>query len=127
MPTTYTSPPTFTATVVTVADMNTYVRDNTKHLYETKGSVRDVRSESGTYTATVTDGLILCTGTFTVTLPAAATAGEGHVLHIKNVSTGTITVDGNGAETIDGATTTTITVQYASVTLCCDGSNWHII
>ena len=46
---------------------------------------------------------IECTGTFTVTLPSAATAGAGFTVTIKNTSTGVITVDGAGAELIDGS------------------------
>jgi len=43
-------------------------------------------------------------GAFTVTLPAGAEGGE---VRLKNVGTSTnvVTVDGNGSQTIDGATT----------------------
>lgn len=126
MATTYTTPPTFTATVVSVADLNAYLRDNVKHLYESKGNPRAVASKSTTYTATVTDGLLLCTGTFTVTLPAAATVGAEFSLVIKNVGTGIVTVDGNGSETIFTSTAVanlTLTPGQA-VTVISDGTNF---
>ena len=65
-------------------------------------------------------------GTFTVTLYAAANnIGRIHV--IKNSGTGTITVDPFGSETIDGATTYTLSAQWSTVQIICDGTNWKII
>lgn len=79
------------------------------------------------YTATDTDYLIDCTtGTFTVTLPASS-GRTGRILIIKNSGTGTITVDGNASETIDGATTYSLSAQWATIQIMCDGSNWKII
>jgi hypothetical protein len=83
-------------------------------------------SKTSAYTATINDDVILCNGTFTVTLPVASTA-TGCKLNIKNIGTGTITIDGDGSETIDGATTVDIATQYNSFTLVCDGSAWYII
>lgn len=86
-------------------------------------------TKTANYTATDTDHTIICgTGneTFTITLPAAS--GVTNIIYnIKNIGTGTITVDGNASETIDGSTTSVISTQYASITIQCDGSNWHII
>ncbi len=70
----------------------------------------------------------ICSGTtYTVTLPAAATYGLGRILRIKRTSSGTITVDGNGSETIDGSLTFLLDIALMSVTLYCDGSNWSIV
>ncbi len=85
-----------------------------------------VTSKTGAYTATINDYVILCNGTFTVTLPAAASS-NGCVLQIKNTGTGTITIDGNGSEVIDGNTTIDISIQYQSYTVVCDGTAWYII
>jgi phage gp45-like len=81
---------------------------------------------SGTYTALSTDYVINCTAnTFTVNLPTAVgISGTSYV--IKNSGAGVITVDGNGSQTIDGATTVTL-YQYDSITIVSDGSNWIII
>jgi hypothetical protein len=53
-----------------------------------------------TYTVVDTDEWIRCDGTFTVTLPPATGSGQGFL--IMNVGTGTITVDGDGTDTING-------------------------
>lgn len=68
-------------------------------------------------------------GNKTVNLPAASVAGSGGTVVVKKVdsSGNTVTIDGSGAETIDGAATFVLSVQYESVTLVCDGSNWSII
>ena len=71
-----------------------------------------------------------CTGTFTVTLPASAGADAGKEIRIKNMGTGTITVDGNASETIDGQTTIDLDVQYSSITLIATGNTpaaWEIV
>ena len=59
-------------------------------------------------------------------LPTAAD-NSGRDIYIKNVNTNVVTVHGEGAETIDGAATLDLTVQYTSYLLHCDGSNWHIL
>ena len=48
---------------------------------------------------------VIATSTFTQTLTAAATLGDGWHCAIKNDGVGVITIDPNGAETIDGAAT----------------------
>jgi len=64
--------------------------------------------------------------TVTITLPTAATANT--IYHIKKLgTTANVIIDGNGSETIDGALTITIAMQYASVMVISDGSNWNII
>jgi hypothetical protein len=84
-------------------------------------------TKTGAYTATNDDYVIDCTsGTFTVTLPASS-GRTGRILIIKNSGAGTITVDGNGAETIDGAATYSLAVQYATIQIISDGTNWKII
>ena len=84
-------------------------------------------TKTGAYTATNDDYVIDCTsGTFTVTLPASS-GRTGRILIIKNSGAGTITVDGNGAETIDGAATYAISVQYGTIQIMSDGTNWKII
>jgi len=61
-----------------------------------------------TYTAGEDDDLIVCNsaGDFTVTLMAAT--GSGRVLNIKNINTGTVTVEGDASETIDGELNQTV-------------------
>jgi hypothetical protein len=66
--------------------------------------------------------IVLANGTFTVTLPAATT---GNVVDVKNVGTGVITV-APASGTIDGAATYPLSVQYQSITIVADGTNWWI-
>lgn len=83
---------------------------------------------TGDYTADDVDYTILsntASGNITVTLPDAATV-EQKILVIKHIAaSGTTTVDGNGSQTIDGATTEGLTTQYQSIMIQSDGSNWQ--
>lgn len=88
-------------------------------------SYAEYEAATGTHTAG-DKPVIYCTGTFTVTLPPAATAA-GRVYHVVNVSTGIITVDGSGSETINGATTLSLAHQYDAAALHCNGTGWYLI
>ena len=94
------------------------------------GGISSIRTETGaTYTAATTDDLILCNAAaITVTL-FAASGNSGEVLYLKNIhATGVVTISGDAAgETLDGDVSKFITTQYATLTLVCDGSDWHII
>jgi hypothetical protein len=88
---------------------------------------------SADYTITDTDGYSLINVTTgasnrTITLPTAADNSD-RVIIIKKVDsgTGTVIIDGEGSETIDGATTYTLYFQYDSAVVKCDGSNWHTL
>jgi hypothetical protein len=89
-------------------------------------------SKSANYTVTESDRdkLILVDasgGAVTISLLAAATAGNGFRVVIKKTdnSANTVTIDGNGSETIDGNTTSVLSSQYDSDNLISDGSNWY--
>lgn len=88
-------------------------------------------TKTTTYTATSADDVILCSttgGGWTLTLPAASGI-TGKEFYIKKTTSDTnaLTVDGNGAETIDGATTYILVCQYSAIRIVSDGSNWHIV
>ena len=80
----------------------------------------------GAYGVNQSNDYLMCNGTFTITLPAAAD-NMGKLLNIKNIGTGTITVDPNENETIDGDLTIAIDTQYECISIISDGSNWFII
>jgi hypothetical protein len=64
----------------------------------------------------------------TITLPAAAScSGRTYVIKKIDVSVNTVTIDGDGSETIDGAATVVISSQYAGKTIQSTGSAWIII
>jgi hypothetical protein len=62
-------------------------------------------------------------GNIQLDLPAGAT---GLYFTFKNVSTHTVTIEGNAAETIDGASNIALT-QYDAVTIVWNGTEWSII
>lgn len=83
-------------------------------------------TKSAAYTATVSDRIIMCSGTWTLTLPAALNA-SGITYVIKNTGTGTITIDGSGSETIDGATTKALSTQWSTARIISNGTAWFVI
>ena len=88
-----------------------------------------VNAQTALYTVLAADErkLITGSGTFTITLIAAVTAGAGFTVAIKNIGTGVITIDGNGTETIDLALTVVLGKRHDGVVLFCDGANWLIV
>ena len=69
-------------------------------------------------------------GTFTMTLPTAASL-PGRRVTIKdidgNASTNNITIDTTAAETIDGSATATISANFGVLEFESDGANWYVI
>lgn len=82
-------------------------------------------SKTGAYTVVPSDhGKVLkCSGTWTLSLSAAATLADGFVVKIANDGAGVITIDPNLSETIDAATTMTLAAGK-SIVLFCDGTKW---
>ena len=81
-------------------------------------------------TLTTVNLFVLCDASkrnITVTLPGAS-ATEDKECSIKKIdsSANTVTVDGEGTETIDNGLTAVLTVQFESITIVSDGSKWHI-
>lgn len=74
---------------------------------------------------TATSWLVVCTATLTVTLPTAVGL-TGKQLIVKNSGVGTVTVDGDGSELIDGAATQSLSAAD-SVTVVSTGSGWVIV
>lgn len=61
-----------------------------------------------------------------VTLPSAVTAGAGFILTVKKTdsSSNTVTLTPVLAQTIDGASTYVLSVQYQTIQIMSDGTNW---
>ena len=126
----WTSPRTWvTSELVTAALMNTHVRDNLTFLLTNLPdlSVASFTHTSSPYTAGASLVLLGNTagGNITINLPAAA-SNTGQYYYIKNTGTGTLTIDGNDAETIEGETTQAL-LQNDCALIVCDGSNWWLI
>ncbi len=93
-----------------------------------------ILAKTGNYTVVAGDAgkiVSFSGGAYTATLTAAATLGTGFFCYIENNAASsedqhTVTIDGNGSETIDGRTTF-ILRQGERVQLVCDGSNFKLI
>jgi len=85
--------------------------------------VLSVVTSAGTTVISDTDFTIVTTGatTHTLTLPACTT---GRMLYFKNNSTGTVTVNRAGADTIDAGLTTTTIIAGAGRIMVGSGTNW---
>ena len=66
-------------------------------------------------------------GSRVITLPSAATVGAGvgyKILRIDGTLSNSVTISPTGGETINGAASATIGLQYSSLELVSDGTNW---
>jgi hypothetical protein len=92
-------------------------------------STLTISNKTANYTVVAGDlgSVINCTsGTFTVSLTAAATLAAGFNVQIINTGTGVITIDPNGAETLDANTTWQLS-KGQGVRILCDGTNFQTI
>ena len=87
--------------------------------------VNDVFATSvNTFVSSVYRGTIInATAAITITIDAAATLGENFYFSVINNGTGNVIIDPNASETINGATSLTLT-PGESVLIVCDGTNW---
>lgn len=85
-------------------------------------------TKTAAYTIVAADygALIKCNGSFTVALTAAATLGDKFKVHLRNTSTGIITLDPNGSETINERATVNL-YPGESCTVICDGTTFQAI
>lgn len=98
------------------------------------GTSGTVDEKTTDYTVTLSDSTKLLnfdatSGAITVTMLAAATAGDGFEVTIKksDSSANAVTIDGNASETIDGAATFELSNQYDTVTIRSDASGWLVV
>lgn len=80
-----------------------------------------------TYTLKTYQQFAVTDVTCTVTLPDA-TLCRGKIFAIKNADTAaTLTLDGNGSQTIDGATTLATSTVNEVIKIISDGANWLVL
>ncbi|MFN7052489.1 MAG: hypothetical protein ACK4NH_10265, partial [Gemmobacter sp.] len=84
-----------------------------------------VAARTAAHTLTLGDRgrLLACSGSWTLGLPAAATAGAGFAAVIQNTGSGTITLDPAGAELLDGSASLPL-LPGRALLLICTGSGW---
>ena len=81
----------------------------------------------GTYTLKTYQQFAVTDVTCTVTLPDA-TLCRGKIFTVKNADTAaTLTLDGNGSQTIDGATTLATSTVNEVIKIISDGANWLVL
>lgn len=101
---------------------------------QVNGSISTAISQkTSNYILTISDSIILANasqGNVTISLPtASAIAGRKYTIkgQFANSSHQVIVNSSVGSQTIDGEPNQTITIQYTSLDLVSDGSNWYII
>jgi hypothetical protein len=87
--------------------------------------VRAISTQTTAYSVKSTDSTILCSGTFTVTLPTSGIP-TGKSFRVKNISTGVCTVSAGGTVDIDGATTYVIATPYAAAEFQWNGTQYYV-
>ena len=104
---------------------------NTSGTLEFRYPDKFTAAKTTTYVLTGDETTIPCdatSGTFTVTLPAVATyAGKEFTVVKIDATAAAVVIEGDGAETINGAANYTLLIPYESVTVRCNGSAWYII
>jgi hypothetical protein len=90
-----------------------------------------VVSKTADYTATANDYTILVDASGaarTITLPdAAGIDGRTYLIKKTDNSVNAVTVDGDGADTIDGAATFNLGSQYATLSIQAYNGNWYVL
>ena len=85
-------------------------------------------AKSALFTVVAADNGIIynCTATWTMSLTAAATLGSGFLFGVINSGAGVVTVDPNSTETIDGATTMTVSPGQRAI-IACNGTSFFTV
>ncbi len=102
--------------------------DTTVNELTSKSHIVNLVEKATTYLALSSDYVILgdaTAGAFDVDLPTAASStGRIYVIKKIDASGNAVTVDPNGAETIDGAASKALSSQFDSVRIISDGTEW---
>jgi hypothetical protein len=95
--------------------------DGTRATFKTLTTTQEVRVGGTIYLVDTTSGSVV------VTLPLAKDANGEYFVFKKVVAANTMTIDGAGSETIDGATTQAFTTQWSVVTIASNGTEWYVV
>jgi hypothetical protein len=85
-----------------------------------------VQSTNLNITDAYKNSIIECTAALTLTLPPVSSAGEGFYFSVKNTGSGSVVIDPDASEQIDGTSTLTITAGVSTLVVC-TGSAWSTI
>lgn len=109
------------------------VNDSIREISKVLKNLFDIASASDDYTILVTDGIVLIDTTvkaIVATLPPAANCGSASYskrIYVVNMGTKRLTVDGNAAETINGAANIYLDAKYTYAIFISNGTNWIAI
>jgi hypothetical protein len=94
-------------------------------------STNNYSSKTANYTLTSDDDVVsvdATSGAITITLPAAAShTGREYFITKSDSSANEVTIDANGAETINGSLTRKLALQYDSIKIVSNGNNWIVL
>jgi hypothetical protein len=92
---------------------------------------RTISIQSGAYSPSSSISEIVLanatSGNITITLPSASSNNNLYTVKKVDNSSHTITISTSASQTIDGGASATLKVQYVSLALVSDGSNWNIV
>lgn len=100
-----------------------------KSIVSTLNQTHPVSAKTANYAFTANDRaqtIINTGGSVTFSFAAAATLGNDWFVLVKNSGTGTVTLDPNGAETIDGSATLILNANDACFVIT-DGANFYTV
>ena len=96
-----------------------------------RDTLTNILVDSSTYTIQTTDEYIGVnnSGTVNLTLPSASSDGKKYIIKDEsgNANTNNITIDTEGSELIDGASSYTLDNNYESITVIKRNGNFYII
>jgi NDP-sugar pyrophosphorylase family protein len=102
-----------------------------KGALKTNGFVSTINTKTSAYTILTSDEIIAAdasSSAFTVTLPTAVgVAGQTYTIKRINTGSNAVTVGTTSSQTIDGATTYALSIQYKYVKVVSNGTNWIIV
>jgi hypothetical protein len=87
---------------------------------------RQIRTLTASGPINGADSVVLVSGASTVTLPSAADV-VGQVLTVKRIGSDTVVVAAQAGQTIDGGSTSSLTLTFQSITVCSTGTGWVIV
>ncbi len=96
----------------------------------TSPNSHSIAVKASDYTLTTSDEFVLAnaaSAALSITLPTAASNSNLYTIKKTDGSANVVTLTTTGGQTIDGGTNAQLKVQYASVSVISDGSNWLIV
>lgn len=112
-----------------VADAGSLAGLGVKAIATTLNQDHPIYTKAAAYPVVANDRaslLISTAGAISFTFDAAATLGNGWFAFIRNQGSGVLTLDPNGAETINGSATKALAISDSCI-VCCDGSNLYTV